>query len=102
MSSITIELPDQIAQRLQDSGWHDLPRHVLESVALESYRQEKLTSSQSGSILGMSFWEKEVFLKKHDAYLHYDVNDFLQDMETNKLSMEKREKEKQEKPGEAL
>ena len=102
MSSITIELPDEIAQRLQDGGWRDLPRHVLESVALESYRQEKLTSGQSGSILGMSYWEKEAFLKRHNAYLHYDIQDLQEDMETNQRLRERRGKEEWETLSEAL
>jgi hypothetical protein len=42
---ITIELPEDIAVGLQ-SKWKDLPRAVLESLALEAYRSVALTAAQ--------------------------------------------------------
>ena len=41
---ITIELPEDIAERLE-STWKDLPRAALESLALEAYRSRALTAA---------------------------------------------------------
>ena len=41
MTNIIVQLPEDIAQRLE-SRWKDLPRAALESLALEAYRSELL------------------------------------------------------------
>ncbi len=79
MSSVTIELPDNIRQQMGEK--QEFPRFVLEAVTLEGYRQELLSQRQVGELLGMNFWETEAFLKDHDIYLHYDLEDFDQDMQ---------------------
>lgn len=78
---ITIELPDEYAQRLE----RDLPnlsRRVLEALVAEAYKAEHFTSSEVGKILGLSRFEVDAFLKQHEAYLHYSIEDFNQDLET--------------------
>ena len=40
---VAIRLPDTRVKRLQEQ-WGDLPRHVLESVALQGYRERILTT----------------------------------------------------------
>jgi predicted HTH domain antitoxin len=90
MSSITVEVPDQIVQQLESEGWQDLPRRALEAIALEAYRQEILSSGQVGKMLGMSFTEKEAFLKEHEAYLHYGLHELEQDAETLRRLREKK------------
>ena len=80
MSTITIELPDSIREQIEEK--QELSRFALEAVALEGYRQEALSRGQVGRMLGLSFWQTEAFLKEHGAYLHYDMQDFEQDMET--------------------
>ncbi|BDI30408.1 hypothetical protein CCAX7_24590 [Capsulimonas corticalis] len=76
--SITIELPQNIEQHLQ-TEWGELPRRVLEAVAVEGYRQEVLTRGQVGELLSFNFWETEAFLKSHEAVLHYSQLDLDQD-----------------------
>ena len=78
MTRIAVELPDDIAKRLQ-SAWSDVSRGTLEAVALEGYRNGALTRDQVGRLLGLSFWDTEAFLKKRQAYLAYTEEDLEQD-----------------------
>ena len=75
---IAIELPEDIAKRLQDE-WRDLSRGALEAVASEGYRDGTLTRDQVGRLLDLSFWETEAFLKERQAYLAYSDDDLEQD-----------------------
>jgi len=64
---VTIHLPDDIAHRLQEKWGHDIPRHVLESVALECFRQRLLGESQLRKLLGFETrFEVHAFLKQHE------------------------------------
>ncbi|HEX7180939.1 MAG TPA: UPF0175 family protein [Thermoanaerobaculia bacterium] len=75
---ITLELPEEIAKRLE-AAWQDVSRGALEAVAVEGYRDGALTRDQVGRLLGLSFWETEAFLKERQAYLAYTEEDFEQD-----------------------
>jgi hypothetical protein len=78
---ITIELPEDIAERLQ-SRWKDLPRAVLESLALEAYRSRALTAAQLRRVLAFETrMQVDAFLKEHEIF-DYSAADFEQDRET--------------------
>jgi uncharacterized protein YerC len=79
---ITIEIPDDIGVRLtQQIG--NLSRPALESLVIEAYRRELLTSAEVRRILNLaSRWEVDKFLKQAEAYLHYTEADLQQDRET--------------------
>ena len=78
---ITIELPDDIAVRLE-SKWKDLPRAALESLALEAYRSRALTAAQLGRLLVFETrMQVDAFLKEHEIF-DYSAADFEQDRET--------------------
>jgi predicted HTH domain antitoxin len=79
---ITIEVPDELAERLLGNEHLPLSRQVLEVLTVEAYKAERLTSAEVGRILGFSRWEVDAFLKQHQAYLHYDETDLEQDIET--------------------
>ncbi len=81
MSTVVIELSESIRESLQ-AQQPELPRFALEAIALEGYRREALSRGQVGEMLGLSFWRTEEFLKAHGAYLHYDIQDFEEDLET--------------------
>ncbi len=49
---ISIEVPDELASSLEDR-WGDLPRHLLEDLAADGYRQGLLTAAQVGRLLGL-------------------------------------------------
>ena len=42
--TVAVDIPDDLERRLRD-GWADMPRKVLEAVALEAYRSGALTGS---------------------------------------------------------
>ena len=78
---ITIELPDDIAVRLE-SKWKDLLRAALESLALEAYRSRALTAVQLRRLLVLEMrMEVDAFLKEHEIS-EYSAADFEQDRET--------------------
>lgn len=79
---ITFEMPDTIARQLGGAAG-DIPRGILEAVALEGYRSEQLSRGQVSEMLGFSFWETEAFLKEHGANLHYSKEDLEQDRLSN-------------------
>jgi len=79
---ITIELPDDIAQRLAQTV-DSLPQRALESLVVEAYRDELLTHAEVGRILNLSSrWDIDAFLKQAGADLHYDLADLQADLET--------------------
>jgi predicted HTH domain antitoxin len=79
---ITIELPDDIAQRLAQTV-NSLPQRALESLVVEAYRDELLTHAEVGRILNLpSRWDIDAFLKQAGADLHYDPDDLQADLET--------------------
>jgi hypothetical protein len=65
---VAIDLPDDIAQQLQTGG-PDMPRHVLESVALEAYRARLLGESQIRRLLGFETrYEVHGFLNRPSGF----------------------------------
>lgn len=80
---ITIELPDDIAGMLARRNGADLPRAVLEAVAVEGYRSGGLTHAQVGRLLGIEYrLDVDAFLKEHGADLHYNLEDLERDRQT--------------------
>ena len=79
--NVAVELPDDIARQLE-TAWPDMPRRVLESVAVEGYRSGALTRGQVQRLLQLSWWETEAFLKERQAYLPYEEEDLKQDNAT--------------------
>jgi hypothetical protein len=77
---ITIQVPDSVADRLRDS-WQDLPRHALEALAADAYRQGLLTAAEVQEVLGIaSRYELDGFLKQAGAFLHYTAQDLEEDI----------------------
>jgi len=75
---VAIDLPEGIARQLKDA-WGDIPRKTLGAMAVEGYRTGVLTRGQVGSLLELSFWETETFLKERQAYLPFGQSDLDQD-----------------------
>lgn len=77
---LTIEQPDEIARGLLAKSGTDLPRTVLEMIALEGYRSGELTHAEVGRLVGLeSRFEVEAFLKRHGAFLDYTAEDLEED-----------------------
>ena len=78
---ITLELPEDIAHRLE-SRWQDLTRAALEGLALEAYRARALSAAHLRRLLGFETrMQVDAFLKEHEIY-DYSAEDFEQDRQT--------------------
>ncbi|MCB1094693.1 MAG: UPF0175 family protein [Verrucomicrobiae bacterium] len=62
--NVTIEIPDRIAAALSSKG-ADVPRRVLEMLAVDGYRNGELSRGQVSEMLALSFYETEAFLHQH-------------------------------------
>jgi len=79
MLQVTLELPDDLSAFLSGSG-QDPQRVALEAIALEAYRERKLSTSQLRRLLGYhTTIQVHAFLKEHGVYLHYDLADLEHD-----------------------
>jgi predicted HTH domain antitoxin len=86
---ITVTLPDEMAARLL--AGEDPARTALEALAIEAYRQRRITGYQLRTLLGVSSrYELESFLKRHEVY-DYTVEDFEDDLATIRDLAERRE-----------
>ena len=81
---VTITLPDDLAAALLPPG-QEPTRSALEAIALEAYRQRRITSYQLRSLLGIeSRYELDSFLKQHEVWLEYGWQDLERDRETHR------------------
>src|SRR5262245_37402781 len=75
----SLHLPEDIARHVQ-AQWEDVPRHVLESLALIWYQSGELNEEQIRRLLGYSTLVRvHAFLKEHGVPLRYTVEDLEQD-----------------------
>ncbi len=82
MPNVSIAIPDDVMQRLEGQ-WSDVPRGVLEAVAIEAYRMGVLTSAEIQRMLQLSSrWDVEVLLKRAQAYIDYTETDLEHDVQT--------------------
>ena len=82
---VTLELPDELANVIADQE-QDLSRAAFEAVTLEAYREHKLTTAQAQRILGFeSRYDFDGFLKQHQVWLEYSLEDFEADRETHRM-----------------
>ncbi len=90
---ITVTLPDDLAAPLLPCG-QEPARAALEALALEAYRQRRITGYQLRTLLGIpSRYELDGFLKQHEVY-DYTIEDFDQDLATIRELNEKRKAER--------
>ncbi len=77
--AVTIELPEEIIRQLSPNG-EDVSRSVLEAIAVEGYRSERLTGVQVMRMLGLQTrLELDAFLQAHEVYLDYSLEDVEKD-----------------------
>jgi hypothetical protein len=75
---ITIHIPDELATRLGTSG--DLPRRVLETLAVEEFRLGRLTQAELRRLLGLATRQAlDEVLKAHGVYVPFTLDDLDQD-----------------------
>jgi predicted HTH domain antitoxin len=91
---ISVNIPDQVAEQIA-SGTADMPRAILEAVALEGFRSERLSEGEIRELLGFETrMEVHAFLKAHGAWMHYTMDDADRDLETSRRVREKLRVEK--------
>jgi len=78
---VTIQVPDDIAQSLGDGA--SIERELIEILAAEAYRRQKLSRRQVSDLLGLDYWQTEDFLTTHDAKRSYT----LADLEVDRRSL---------------
>jgi hypothetical protein len=89
----TVTLPDDLAAPLLPNG-QEPARTALEALALEAYRQRRITGYQLRTLLGIpSRYELDGFLKQHEVY-DYTIENFDRDLATIQELSEKRKTER--------
>lgn len=79
---ITIEIPDDLAERL-DQAEGNLSRQLLELIVADAYRRGKLNTAEVGQILQLpSRLATHAFLKRMETYINYDEAELNQDLQT--------------------
>jgi predicted HTH domain antitoxin len=74
---IIFELPDEIARQIAPG--RDVARAALEAIVLEAIREHRLSEHQAASLLGLSRYELDGFLKQHEVWLDYSIEDLEKD-----------------------
>jgi predicted HTH domain antitoxin len=78
MAHITLDLPDNLTRFLAASG--NLQRAALEAIALQAYREQKLSTSELRRLLGYrTRLQVHAFLKAHGVPLQYGLADLEHD-----------------------
>jgi hypothetical protein len=81
---VQLQIPDDVARVLQ-SEQPDLSRAALEALALEGYRNERLSEAQVRRMLGFKTrMQIHAFLKAHNVYLNYSIHELENDLESLK------------------
>jgi predicted HTH domain antitoxin len=81
---LTLDIPDELSAALAAPG-QELSRRVLEAVALEAYRERRLSATQLRRLLGFETrYELDGFLKSREVWLDYGVEDLERDRETHR------------------
>ena len=79
--NVTIEIPDELARQLKAAG-ADLPRRVLETIALEEYKAERISKAQLRRALGFETrFELDDFLKAHQVGSNVTIDDLRRDIQ---------------------
>ncbi len=93
--AVKIELPEDIVHHLERQ-WGNLPRHALETLAIEGYRAPVLSRSQVRRMLGFETGaEVDGFMKRAGVPFDYTLDDFEHGKETSRYLRKARAKELQ-------
>ena len=76
---MTITIPPQLAQR---AGFTE--REILLRIAVELFREERITLAQGGELAGMHQSEFQKELARRKIPIHYGIEELEADLETLK------------------
>jgi predicted HTH domain antitoxin len=78
MPHVTLDLPDNLSRFLAASG--NVERAAMEAIALQAYREEKLSTGELRRLLGYrTRLQVHAFLKAHGVPLQYGLEDLEHD-----------------------
>ena len=81
---MTFDIPDELLAVLSAPG-REVSRSVFEAVALEAYRERKLSTAQLQRLLGFETrYELDGFLKTRQVWLEYSFEDLKRDREAHR------------------
>ena len=81
---LTVQIPNDLARRMSASGG-DLSRRALEALALEEFKSGHITKPELRRLLGFGTrYGLDGFLKAHDVYEDYTMEDFDRDRDALK------------------
>ena len=79
---VAIHLPEDVAAAVP---WDNIPRHILDKIALEGYAEGWLSEEQARRLLGCDTrLEVHGFLAAHDVPLRYTLSHLAQDREAHR------------------
>jgi len=86
--NLTVQIPDELAQRLTAAGG-DLSRRALEAFALEEFKSGHLTNPEIRQLLGYETRAAlDGFLKAHGVFEEYTLEDLEQERrDLNRLGL---------------
>jgi hypothetical protein len=80
--NLTVNIPDDLVAPLSAADG-DLSRRALEALGLEEYKSGRITENQLRRLLGFGTrYELDGFLKAHDVWIDYSVQDFRREIDT--------------------
>ena len=88
---ITVTIPDDVASRLL----HDVSepsRALLEAAAAEAYREGRLTGYELLTLLGLTRYELDGFLKARGIWIEYTPEQLDADMEFQRAFIAERQR----------
>jgi hypothetical protein len=82
---LTVQIPDDIAERLGEGVDDGLSRRALEALFAEEFRLGRLNKPDLRRLLGFeTSYEIDGFLKAHNVYENYSMEDFEREREALK------------------
>lgn len=81
MVEITVKLPEDVVARFGATP-QAVAHQLLESVAADGYRNQRLSRGQVRQMLGLNWHETEEFLARQGCVRHYTVEDLEDDRRT--------------------
>jgi predicted HTH domain antitoxin len=88
--AITIELPPDLEQRLK-AETPDLAADFKRALAIELYREQRITIGQFAAILGISRWDADGVLKEAKVYYDQTIEDVIAESEGLRELRERRQ-----------
>ena len=78
-STISIEIPREVAHAARMT-----PRDLKCELAIYLYQQGRLSFGKAREMVGMTVWAFQQLLASRGIHVHYDVEDYEEDMTTLK------------------